>query len=28
MQAVGLVNDHAVGCFRRAEVRRMGAKAI
>lgn len=24
MQAVGLVNDHPVGCFRRAEVARMG----
>ena len=23
MQAVGLVNDHVVGCFRRAEIRRM-----
>jgi len=23
MQAVGMVNDHLVGCFRHAEVRRL-----
>ncbi len=27
MQAVGLVNDHVVGCFRRAEIQRMTMKA-
>jgi DNA-3-methyladenine glycosylase I len=25
MQAVGIVNDHAVGCFRRAEVAKLSA---
>ncbi len=27
MQAVGLVNDHVVGCFRRGEIQRMTMKA-
>lgn len=27
MQAVGIVNDHVVGCFRRAEIQRMTMKA-
>lgn len=27
MQAVGMVNDHTVGCFRHAEVRAMAAAA-
>ena len=26
MQAAGMVNDHAVGCFRRAAVEKMGSK--
>jgi DNA-3-methyladenine glycosylase I len=26
MQSVGMVNDHLVGCFRRAVVRRLGTE--
>jgi DNA-3-methyladenine glycosylase I len=26
MQAVGMVNDHVVGCFRHGEVKRMGRR--
>jgi len=28
MQAVGLVNDHVAGCFRRAEIRKMARAEI